>query len=103
MIPGLDCALKENIISTLKNIKVVDAIYLFGSRARGDYQERSDIDLAIKCQHVTDADWEMIMNKVQLLPTLLKIDCIRLDILKASNPLYQAIMRDKVTLYQKGL
>lgn len=103
MIPGLDCVLKANIISALKNIKVVEAIYLFGSRARGDYQERSDIDLAIQSRHATDGDWAIIMNKIELLPTLLKIDCIRLDTLKKSNPLYQAIMRDKVTLYQKGL
>jgi len=35
----------------------VDAIYLFGSRARGDHRERSDIDLAVFCRAANENDW----------------------------------------------
>ena len=35
----------------------VDAIYLFGSRARGDHRDRSDIEIAILCQNADETDW----------------------------------------------
>lgn len=35
----------------------IDEICLFGSRARGDNKERSDIDLAIVCPRASDTDW----------------------------------------------
>ena len=39
----------------------VDAIYLFGSRARGDNRDRSDIDIAIQCPKATQKDWLSIL------------------------------------------
>ena len=42
---GLKVALVEEIIGYAKQYGI-DKLYLFGSRARGDYKERSDIDLA---------------------------------------------------------
>ena len=43
--------LKESIISEIKDLAIkcgVEKVILFGSRARGDNKERSDIDLAIE-------------------------------------------------------
>lgn len=43
--------LKENIIREIKDLAIecgVKKVILFGSRARGDNKERSDIDLAIE-------------------------------------------------------
>ena len=45
----------------LRSLKYVQAIWLYGSRARGDNQERSDIDLAILCPTALDDDWRKIM------------------------------------------
>lgn len=41
--------LDYQFIKRLKELPFVDEIWLFGSRARGDAQERSDIDIAILC------------------------------------------------------
>lgn len=38
-----------HFLQQIADLPFVDAIYLFGSRARGDHRERSDIDLAILC------------------------------------------------------
>lgn len=38
---------KEQIIKVIEIFYPNSKIYLFGSRARGDYNERSDIDIAI--------------------------------------------------------
>lgn len=36
---------------------VVEEVWLFGSRARNDNQDRADIDLAIVCHNATTKDW----------------------------------------------
>jgi predicted nucleotidyltransferase len=36
----------------------VDAVYLFGSRARGEADDWSDIDLAIACPNATAQQWQ---------------------------------------------
>lgn len=51
--------------------------FLFGSRATGEAQERSDIDLGIEAgQPLTGAILSDIREEMDQLPTLLKIDFI---------------------------
>lgn len=85
----------------LRQLKFIDEIILYGSRARGDNQERSDIDLAIKCPDASDADWQIILQIIENADTLLKIDCVRFDTLDVTNELHQAILREGVVLYAK--
>ena len=40
----------------------IEALYVFGSHARGEAQTDSDLDLAFKFQNVDDADAELICN-----------------------------------------
>ena len=45
-----DTGIKEQVIKELKSMAKkcnIEKIILFGSRARGDFKERSDIDLAV--------------------------------------------------------
>jgi predicted nucleotidyltransferase len=66
----------------LTSLPNVEEIYLTSSRARGDHDERSDVDLAIACPLATDADWETILRTARYNDeTLLRIDAIRLDTL----------------------
>lgn len=86
-------------IEKLKALKFVEEIWLFGSRARGDHQERSDIDLAIICPNATDSDWSKIMDIIEDADTLLKIDCVRFD--KVGDDLSENILNCKKVLYEK--
>lgn len=79
----------------------VDAIWLFGSRARGDHGDRSDIDLAIVCPRATDGDWRKIMDIIENADTLYKIDCVRFEKEKISQDLYEAISTQGTVLYDK--
>ncbi len=71
-------------------------LILFGSRARGDYKERSDIDLAVSGDNVSAfaaaADEE--------LPTLLQLDIVSLDG-AVQQELLQAIEQEGIILYEK--
>lgn len=84
----------------LKLLPFVEAIYLFGSRARGDNDLRSDIDLAINCPKATNKDWRTIMDIIENADTLLKIDCIRLDSEKDTE-LSQNILKHNTILYKR--
>lgn len=74
-------------------------IVLFGSRARGDHRERSDIDLAIyglareKCSDFEDA--------IDDLPTLLSFDLVFVYSGEVSPELLQNIERDGINLMTK--
>ena len=70
-------------------------LILFGSRARGDNRERSDIDLA-----VSGGDVVRFSLDVEELPTLLSFDVVNLD--GAVQPeLLESIRREGITLYEK--
>lgn len=69
---GLTPEVKTKIIALCKAILPEASIYIYGSRARGDYRERSDIDIALKADHPLDF-FEIAELK---------------DILKASNISY---------------
>lgn len=94
--------IKYTFIDKLKNLSFVEAIWLFGSRARGDNQTRSDIDLAIICPNATDSDWLRLIDIIENADTLLKVDYIRFDEKNISNELYKNILKDKVVLYVKN-
>ncbi len=71
-------------------------VILFGSRARGDNSERSDIDLAVSGGNALDFYYDM-EEKAR---TLLMFDVVELD--KGINGELQAeIDRDGVVLYEK--
>lgn len=86
-------------IQDLKILSFIEEIWLFGSRARGDCQERSDIDLAILCPKANDSDWLKVVDIIEQADTLLKIDCVRFDKTKISNELYENILMDKKVIY----
>ncbi|PCJ25117.1 MAG: hypothetical protein COA94_06685 [Rickettsiales bacterium] len=85
----------------LASLPFLDKIYLYGSRARGDNLERSDIDLAICCPNAKKYDWQKLVYIIDNSDTLLKIDCVNLDNLNDDNQLKQNILKDGVVLYEK--
>lgn len=74
----------------------IQRVLLFGSRARGDYRPRSDIDLAISGGNT--AAFTLAVDEET--DTLLKYDVVNLD--GAVQPeLLQEIEKDGKVLYEK--
>lgn len=86
----------------LTALPFVEAIYLYGSRARGDNQARSDIDLAVLCPAATDEQWAEIQAIVdqEQADTLLGVDLKRYDTLP-DDRFKSRLDRDKQVLYQR--
>ncbi len=93
--------LSYNFFNELKSLPFIQEIWLFGSRARGDNFDRSDIDIAIICNNPNDRDWIKVTDIIENADTLLKIDCIRFDKERLSQQFYDNILKDKKVIYVK--
>lgn len=93
---------RYRFIDWLGDKPFVDRIVLYGSRARGDHHDRSDIDLAIECPRATVSEWYELVELVEEhADTLLEIDLVRLDGLALEDPLRAAIERDGVVIFRR--
>lgn len=75
-------------------------IILFGSRARGDAETRSDYDIAIEAPEIDDNIWnQFVLDAENSINTLLKVDLIRLD--TAGAELRKRIMAEGKLIYER--
>lgn len=91
--------IKQNVVEEIIGLAEkydVKKVILFGSRARGDYKERSDIDLAF-CGGDSS---EFILSVDEDTSTLLEFDVIDLD-KPVRQELLESIDREGVLLYEK--
>ena len=75
----------------------IEKVSLFGSRARGDNWERSDVDLAISGGNRTM--FSLDVDEIENVPTLLMFDVVDLD-RECNEDSLAAIKRDGVVLYE---
>ncbi len=94
--------LKETIKDSLIALAIefgLDELILFGSRARGDCWERSDIDLAAHFN--SSREYLDFCEKIEELPTLLLFDVINLSSDMISLDLLKSIKDEGVYLYEE--
>ena len=78
----------------------VERVWLFGSRARGDHFERSDIDLAVEAPAMDPYDWlRLKLDFADEAPTLLMIDLVRVE--EASAHLHEQIRDEGILIYER--
>lgn len=89
-------------LDAIAELPYVDAIYLFGSRARGDHRERSDIDLAIRYSD-EDAYHRRVVKAIvdEISDTFLGIDLVEYQDSKLSKEFRDRIDKEKVVLYER--
>ena len=95
----LEARIKEEIVRKFSALPEVRRVILFGSRARGDAGERSDIDLAIDAPGVHLRQWYNIADVVEELETLLPIDLVFLA--EATSTLLDKITSEGAVLYER--
>ena len=91
--------LKEQLLQVIKVLAVkhnIQKVVIFGSRARGDFKERSDIDLAVSGGDVVAFTFAVEEET----PTLLMFDVVYLD-REVHQELLDSIEKEGVVLYEK--
>ena len=89
--------LSEETYNKIKEVIKKNKYYkfiLFGSRARGDYKSTSDIDIAVEENIPREMQYK-IMNEIDLLDIIYKIDLVFIDE-KTNSELLESIKRDGV-------
>ena len=93
-IAGIRAEVMEEIIKIAQNNRIKKLI-IFGSRARGDFKETSDIDIA-----VSGGDFNVFVQDIEETSTLLKFDLLDLDS-PIENNLLESIRREGRIIYEE--
>ena len=91
--------IKENVIREIVALAEkhgLKKVILFGSRARGDFQRASDIDLAVSGGNVS----VFALDVEEETSTLLEFDVVNLD-LELQEKLLESIKKEGMILYEK--
>lgn len=88
----------KHVLEEIKEIakeNKINKVVLFGSRSRGDFYKKSDIDLAVQGGDVTG----FALDVEEKTETLLHYDVA--DMQKAQDELLKNILKDGVVIYEK--
>lgn len=86
-----------NDIHKFAKMSFIDKVVLFGSRARGDNTERSDVDIAVYGGNFDDFYWKI----KESIHSLLTFDIVEVDT-EISEELKSEIERDGIVIYEKA-
>ncbi len=98
---GLDEKVIEEIVKVIANYAEVEKAVIFGSRARGDYREGSDIDIALFGNSLTHSINTNIFYEIDNLYIVYKVDLINFNSLEKEDKLKENILREGVEIYAK--
>ena len=74
-------------------------VWIFGSRARDDWRERSDIDLAVDAPAWSKADFRSFADALVRLPLVYSVDAVHWQD-KLTQPFAERIERDRKVFWQ---
>ncbi len=96
---GLSRSTADDLRRVFERTPGIAAVWVFGSRARGDARANSDIDLAVDAAELSDAGFAAMHRRLLDLPTLHKIDALHWQ-RTAELPLRAAVERDRKVFWQ---
>ncbi len=98
---GLENKVIKNIVEILKKYEEVESAKIFGSRARGDYRNASDIDIALFGDKLTSSINTKIFYDIDDLYLPYKIDLINFNSISPDNKIKDNILKEGVEIYAK--
>lgn len=75
---GVDKILTD-LAQRFSNVPTVRRALLVGPRARGEHDDRSDVNVALSMPDTSDSDWSRLLSMVQDSPTLLRINLVHME------------------------
>lgn len=81
MISGIPGQYQSKLMDLFRSLPKGTAVILFGSRAKGNFREGSDIDIALRGKDVTLADRDGILSGYEALYLPWKLDLVVYDLI----------------------
>jgi nucleotidyltransferase substrate binding protein (TIGR01987 family) len=95
----------DKVLDEIKNItqryNKISKVLLFGSRARGDHNEKSDYDIAVVAPSIDSANKLRLIEEINNVNTLHKIDLVFINSLNENTAICKNIRKDGKTLMDK--
>ncbi|WP_150299113.1 nucleotidyltransferase domain-containing protein [Pseudomonas profundi] len=98
---GLPALAIDHLCEVFRRWPKIDAVLLYGSRAKGNYRSGSDIDLAIKGEGLTFSDLLAIENEIDDLLLPWSVDLSLMGEIDTPS-LVEHIERVGVVFYERG-
>ena len=76
---GIAPATLAKLVRLFDEAPSLEAVYLFGSRARGDHRAESDIDLAVDAPQMSAAEFSGLQGRLEALGLMYRVDLVRLQ------------------------
>ena len=93
---GLDEKVRRKIVGICKSLLPECTVWLYGSRARGDFRDDSDIDIAIECPEVlTISEARELREVLSALNIIYKIDLVDLKSV-TDQDFIKSILKERV-------
>jgi predicted nucleotidyltransferase len=96
---GLPVRWFDRAVALLAAHPKVKQVLVYGSRARGDFNPASDLDLAVDAPEITLSEFARLRMDFDDLPFVLKSDLVWLQ--GAGEALRTNILRDAKTVFQR--
>lgn len=100
----MNFGLSAEILDWLRAVFVrypdIDRVLIFGSRARGNYRNASDIDLAVLAPRMDDASFTRLWSELDDLPLVFTLDVLHWDRLPAGR-IRDHVIRDGRQVYPR--
>ena len=79
LIYGLSPAIIEDLRQVFAHYPDIHQVLIFGSRAKGNYKDGSDIDLDVIAPGMSDSTFTQLWNEIDALPLVFKVDLLHWD------------------------
>ena len=99
---GLTLEEYESIINVFRTSPEVEKAILFGSRAKGNFKNGSDIDIVVDGKNISFDDFLNLQIKLDALDILQKIDLIKFRSIENTD-FIEHLQRLGITIYQSTL
>ena len=97
---GIEAASLTAIRRLCERTPGLERLWVFGSRARGDHRQRSDIDLAADAPLWTTGDGLAFTDALKRLPMVYPLDCTWWQAAGLSTEFRQQVVRDRQVLWE---
>ncbi len=88
---GLSSFILDQFTQVFKRYPEIQSVMIYGSRAKGNFREGSDIDLAVFAPKLSLLDFANLCSDLEDLPVIFKIDCVHFENIK------RQILKEKIS------
>ncbi len=76
---GIAPASHAKLIRLFESAPGIERVWIHGSRARGDYEAASDVDLALDAPALSEREFDLIKSRLEELALIYRVELVRLE------------------------